>query len=71
MAIVSSANILWPLSLFHLTVAYFLLTKPSVIAQQNLVYILGASMDLVSAPKHCRDVKADTESLWLNSELSL
>ena len=48
MAIVSSANLLWPLSLFHLTVAYFLLTNPLVIAQQNLVYILGASMDLVS-----------------------
>ncbi|MCJ1464355.1 hypothetical protein MMC07_002968, partial [Pseudocyphellaria aurata] len=49
MAIISAATIIRSLSIFHLTVAYYLLTAPAKIADQNLVFILGAAMDLPSA----------------------
>ena len=48
MAFISAANMLRSISLFHLTIAYFLLVSPSVIADQNLVFILGEAMNLVS-----------------------
>lgn len=48
MALISAANMLRSISLFHLTIAYFLLVSPAVIADQNLVFILGEAMDLVS-----------------------
>lgn len=48
MAIISATNLLCSISLFHLTIAYFFLVSPSLIADQNLVYIFGAAMDLVS-----------------------
>ena len=51
MAIISSANLLCSVSLFHLSIAYFFLVSPSIIADQNLVYIFGAAMDLVSRMK--------------------
>lgn len=47
MAIISATSIIRSLSIFHLTAAYFLLTSPATIADQNLVFILGAAMDLV------------------------
>ena len=50
MALISSATIIRSLAIFHLTIAYFLLTSPSKIVDQNLVYILGAAMDLVFPP---------------------
>ena len=50
MAIVSAATIIRSLSIFHLTAAYFLLTSPETIADQNLVFMLGAAMDLVKHP---------------------
>lgn len=49
MAIISAMSIIRSLSIFHLTAAYFLLTAPATIADQNLVFILGAAMDLVSS----------------------
>ena len=49
MAILSATTILRSLSLLHLTTAYYLLTAPSKIADQNLVFILGAAMDLVTS----------------------
>ena len=47
MAFITAASIIRSLSVFHLTIAYFLLTSPSVIAEQNLVFILGAAMEIV------------------------
>lgn len=47
MAIISSTLLLRTLSIFHLTTAYYLLTTPPKIADQNLVFILGAAMSIV------------------------
>ncbi|KAI4198612.1 MAG: hypothetical protein LQ350_005203 [Teloschistes chrysophthalmus] len=46
MAIITSANIIRSLSLFHLSLSYFLITSPSTLTNQSLVFILGASMQL-------------------------
>ncbi|KAL8730428.1 MAG: hypothetical protein Q9166_004066 [cf. Caloplaca sp. 2 TL-2023] len=46
MAIITSSTIIRALSLFHLSLSYFLITSPSTIVNQNLVFILGASMQL-------------------------
>lgn len=48
MAIFSSSLVLRTLAVFHLTVAYFLLTSPSTIANQSMVLVLGASMQMPS-----------------------
>ena len=47
MAIVSATTLLRTISVFHITLAYYLLTSPLTVADQNLVYILGAAMDIV------------------------
>lgn len=47
MAIVSAFTMIRSLSLFHITLAFFFLTAPRMIADQNLVYILGESMKVV------------------------
>lgn len=67
MAIVSSSTIIRSLSVSQLVIAYFLLTSPSTISDQNLVFILGAAMDLVRLlfhPTICR-----TYSQTLSSQL--
>ncbi|KAL9129908.1 MAG: hypothetical protein Q9217_001756 [Psora testacea] len=46
MAILTSSTLLRAISLFHLTISYYLLTAPSVLTNQNLVVILGAAMDI-------------------------
>jgi hypothetical protein len=48
MAIVSAFSTIRALSLFHITLAFYFLTNPRIIAEQNLVVILGEAMDLVS-----------------------
>lgn len=50
MAIVSSTTLIRAVSLFHITVAYYLLANPSVIPAQGLVALLGASVRLVGSP---------------------
>ncbi|KAJ9668774.1 hypothetical protein H2201_001019 [Coniosporium apollinis] len=50
MAVFSSMTIVRALSIFHLTVAFFLLTSPRTISEQNLVYLLGESMRLPPVP---------------------
>lgn len=50
MAIISATTLLRAISIFHLTAAYYLLTSPNIIADQNLVFILGASMDIPTTP---------------------
>jgi len=49
MALISAANLLRSISLFHLTIAYFLLVSPSLMVDQNLVFILGEAMQMVNA----------------------
>lgn len=51
MALLSAANLLSSVSLFHLIIAYVFLVSPSLISDQNLVYILGEAMGLVSRTK--------------------
>jgi len=46
MAILSSFSLIRGLSLFHLTLAYFLLFSPSVLVEQTFVLILGEAMHL-------------------------
>lgn len=48
MAIITSAALIRALSLFHISLSYFLIASPSTIVNQSLVFILGASMQLVS-----------------------
>ena len=50
MAILSAQSLLRTLSLFHLTLSYYLFTSPATIASQNLVYVLGAAMDIPDPP---------------------
>ncbi len=50
MAILSAQTLLRTLTLFHLTLAYYLLTSPATIASQNLVYVLGAAMEIPEPP---------------------
>lgn len=47
MAIISAFTLIRAISLFHITAAYLFLTAPKVIADQNVVFILGESMRLV------------------------
>ncbi|OCK74821.1 hypothetical protein K432DRAFT_409550 [Lepidopterella palustris CBS 459.81] len=46
MAIISAFSIIRALSLFHLTLAFYFLTSPKTIANQNVVFLLGESMRL-------------------------
>jgi hypothetical protein len=48
MAIVSAFAIIRCISLFHVTLAFFFLTSPRTIADQNVVFLLGESMKLVN-----------------------
>lgn len=50
MAFLTATFLLRILSLFHLTCAYYLLLSPPTLSDHNLVYILGASMDLAISP---------------------
>lgn len=49
MAIVSAYTIIRTLSLFHITLAALILKDPKLVADQNIVFLLGQSMQLVSA----------------------
>lgn len=46
----SATALLRCLSMYHFAMAFYLLTGPAVLAEQNLVVILGAAMDLPPAP---------------------
>ena len=50
MAFLTATFLLRILSLFHLICAYYLLLSPLTLSDHNLVYILGASMDLAISP---------------------
>ena len=47
MAVLSALVLIRLLSIFHLTLAFYLLTAPQLLADQNLVFILGESVHLV------------------------
>ena len=47
MALISAFTIIRAISLFHITAAYFFLTAPKMMADQNIVFILGEAMKLV------------------------
>ncbi|KAK4615600.1 hypothetical protein CLAFUW4_09771 [Fulvia fulva] len=49
MAIISGFTLIRAISLFHITAAYFFLTAPKTIADQNAIFILGESMRLPHA----------------------
>ena len=48
MALISVYTIIRAISLFHLTAAYFFLTAPRMIADQNVVFMLGEAIRVVS-----------------------
>lgn len=47
MGLISAYTLIRTISLFHITAAYFFLTSPRVIADQNVVVVLGESMRMV------------------------
>jgi len=47
MGLISGFTIIRTISLFHITAAYFFLTAPKKLVDQNVVFILGESMRLV------------------------
>jgi hypothetical protein len=47
MALISAFTIIRAISLFHLTAAYFFLTNPRILSDQNIVFILGESIRVV------------------------
>ncbi|KAK8254967.1 increased loss of mitochondrial DNA protein 1 [Phyllosticta capitalensis] len=44
MAVFSAFNLIRGMSLFHMTLAYYMLSAPRAIADQNLVFLLGEAM---------------------------
>jgi len=52
MAVLSALVLIRILSVFHLTLAFYLLTAPHLLADQNLVFILGESVHLVRQAAH-------------------
>ncbi|KAM0802801.1 increased loss of mitochondrial DNA protein 1 [Usnea florida] len=50
MAIFSAQSLIRTVTLFHLTISYYLFTSPAIIASHSLVYVLGASMELPDPP---------------------
>lgn len=50
MAIISSFAIIRGLCLFHLTLAWYLLSAPRIVAEQNLVFLFGEAMRIVRLP---------------------
>lgn len=63
MAILSAASIIRSLSLLHLTLAYYFLTSPATIGDQNLVFILGAAMGLVRFPERTLSVSTQMHNI--------
>ncbi|KAK4162400.1 increased loss of mitochondrial DNA protein 1 [Cladorrhinum sp. PSN259] len=59
MALISAKTILTSLSLFHLTLAFFLLTSPATIADQAVVFLLGESLGL----PHSRSFETQSPAL--------
>lgn len=50
MGLLSPYTLIRTVSIFHLSAAYFFLTAPRKLVDQNVVFMLGESMRLVSRP---------------------
>jgi hypothetical protein len=48
MGLIGPYTLIRTVSIFHITAAYFFLTAPRKLVDQNVVYVLGESMRLVS-----------------------
>jgi hypothetical protein len=48
MALISAFTVIRTLSVFHITLAFYFLTNPRALADQNIVYLLGEAMELVN-----------------------
>lgn len=53
MALVSAYTIIRALALFHVTLAVFMLRNPRMVAEQNIVFVLGEAMQLVCSIDTC------------------
>jgi hypothetical protein len=53
MGLISAYTIIRTISLFHITAAYFFLTAPKTVVDQNVVFILGESVRLVRPYSSC------------------
>jgi hypothetical protein len=49
MAIVSAYTLIRSISLFHFALAILLIRNPKMIADQNFVFVMGESLQLVSS----------------------
>lgn len=47
MGLFSAYTILRGLAIFHITLAVFMLRNPKMVAEQNMVFVLGEAMHLV------------------------
>jgi hypothetical protein len=52
MALLSAFNIIRIISILHITIAYYFLVDPRLIAEQNFVFLIGNSMDMVLFRTH-------------------
>lgn len=59
MALISSSSLIRFLSLFHLTIAYYLLNSPQTIADQGLVVVFGEAMKIVRPSPSYADCTAE------------
>lgn len=50
MGLISGFTLIRVISLFHITAAFFFLTAPKKIVDQNVVFILGESIRVVGTP---------------------
>ena len=47
MGLISAKTLLTSIALFHITLAFFFITRPATIADQGVVWLLGEAMGLV------------------------
>jgi len=64
MPLVSGFTVIRALSLFHITAAYFFLTAPRMLADQNVVFVLGESVRLVCFPSMSTSDNLLIRLLW-------
>lgn len=50
MGLISARTYITSLSIFHITLAYFFITNPAALADQNLVFIIGEAMGMPREP---------------------
>ncbi|KAK8256378.1 increased loss of mitochondrial DNA protein 1 [Phyllosticta capitalensis] len=68
MAVFSAFNLIRGMSLFHMTLAYYMLSAPRAIADQNLVFLLGEAMRIIFTPSPSTIIPLTPLSPHLQSE---